>query len=67
MINKFFKIILINKKRFNLNSIMLIINLIDLIDDIKNKEKFNKIIYDFSKETNDIYQKIISYNWNENL
>ena len=37
---------------------MFVINQFDLIDDINSKENIIKIVEEFSKEINDIYQKI---------
>ena len=67
IIKKFFFIILNEKIIFNLNSILFIVNQIDLIPEIKNKEILNKIIEEFSKEINNLYQEITRNDWNNYL
>lgn len=68
IIEDFFKNVLLEKTYFNLNSIMFVVNQIDLIPEIKNKKKnINDIIKEFSKEINLLINKIISYEWNNYL
>ena len=67
IIKKFFLTILNEKIIFNLNSILFIVNQIDLIPEIKNKEILNKILEDFSKEINNLYQKITMNDWDDYL
>ena len=63
IISKFFLILLKEKVIFDLNSIMFVVNQIDLIG-IQKKEDIYKIIQDFSEEINDIYKKIVTNDWN---
>jgi len=67
IIKKFFLTILKEKIIFNLNSILFIVNQIDLIPEIKNKDILNKILVDFSKEINNLYQKITMNDWKNYL
>lgn len=63
IIKKFFFIILKDEAIFNLNSILFIVNQIDLIKEIENKEILNKIMEEFSKEINKLYQGITKRDW----
>jgi len=67
IIKKFFYIILSEKIIFDLNSILFIVNQIDLIPEIKNKENLNKIMEEFSIEINDLYHEITKNDWNNYL
>ena len=67
IIDKFFSSIIRDKSTFNLNSILFIVNKIDLISEIKNKETQNKIIQEFSDEINNLFQEVIAKNWNNYL
>ena len=68
LIEKFFLRILSEKTIFNLNSIMFVMNQIDEMPEIKNKNKnINDIIKEFSKEINDIYKNITNFEWNNYL
>ena len=68
ILEDFFKNILSEKTYINLNSIMFVINQIDLIPEIKNNKKnINDIIKDFSKEINHLFKQIISNEWNNYL
>ena len=58
---------LINEKSsysFDLNSIMFVVNQIDLIGEIKKQSDIDNLINDFSDEINKIFKKIVSYEWN---
>ena len=46
---------------------MFVVNQIDLITEIKNKNNINNIMRQFSQEINDIYKKIINNDWNKQL
>ena len=67
LIQEFFEKILIEKNIFNLDSIMFVVNQIDLMTEIKNKNNINDIIGNFSREINDMYKKIINNDWNKQL
>ena len=67
IIKKFFYIILREKIIFNLNSILFIVNQIDLIPEIKNKDILTKIMEEFSEEINNLYQEITRNDWNNYL
>ena len=67
IIEKFFNAIIREKKAFNINSILFIVNQIDEIEEINNKEKLKIIMDDFSAEINNLFQGIISSDWNNYL
>jgi N-terminal acetyltransferase B complex non-catalytic subunit len=68
ILEDFFKNILSEKTYINLNTIMFVINQIDLIPEIKNNKKnINNIIKDFSKEINFLFKQITSNEWNNYL
>ena len=67
LIEKFF-IRILSEKAFNLNNIMFVMNQIDGIPEIINSNKnINDIVKDFSKEINDVYKQIKSFEWNSYL
>ena len=59
IIEKFFSVILRDKSTFNLNSMLFIVNKIDLISEIKNKDSQNNVMKEFSDEINNLFQEII--------
>ena len=67
IIIKFFYIILTEKMTFDLNSILFVVNQIDLIPEIGNKENLNKIMEEFSEEINNLYREITRNDWNNYL
>ena len=67
LIQEFFEILLSEKNIFNLDSIMFVVNQIDLIDGIQSINNINDIMKDFSGEINDIYKKIINDEWNKQI
>ena len=67
LIQEFFEILLSEKHKFNLDSIMFVVNQIDLMKEIKNINDINNIMKTFSEEINDIYKNIINDEWNKQL
>ena len=64
LIEEFFARLINEKFSFDLNSIMFVVNQIDLMGEIKNQRDIDNVIKDFSDETNKIFKKIVSNEWN---